>query len=118
MAYSIGEDIFREITIVDEDGAAVDISSASFLIYFFLTRSITGALWTDTDGLQKTIGSGITKTTPVSGIAEIHIEDTDTEDYTPGTYYAWVKAINATGYEWDVIKGEKMQFAHSPLKNI
>jgi len=116
--YSLGEDIFRQITITDEDGAAVDISNASWEIYFGLFPTKSNA-WGDGGTLQKTIsGGGITKTDAANGVAQIHIEDTDTAFFIAGSYFAWVKARNPTGYEWDVIKGELMVFAYSPMKDI
>lgn len=115
--YSLGEDIFRKLTITDETGAVVDVSNASWEIYFGLfSRGVSD--WADAI-LQKTIsGGGITKTDEANGEVEIHIEDVDTASETNGTYYAWVKVVNPTGYEWDVIKGEPMIFKQSPMKNL
>ena len=117
MTYSLGEDIFKKITIKDESGAVVDISNASWEIYFGLFRR-KSFVWSDATVQKSITGGGITKTDAVNGEAEIHIEDVDTENENLGAYYVWIKVVNPTGYEWDVIKGEEMVFNHSPMKHL
>lgn len=117
MTYSLGEDIFKKLTIVDENEAVVDISDVSWEIYvgLFLENSDN---YNDPAELQLTVGSGVTKTNALVGEAEIHITDVQTQNWQPGTRYIWVKAKNPTGYEWDIIRGEAMVFEHSPMKDI
>jgi hypothetical protein len=54
--------------------------------------------------LQKTTASGITLTTPTSGIMNITIADTDTDGLTAGRYYHEVKRTDA-GQETVLAKG-------------
>lgn len=115
---SIGEDIFLNLTITDENAAVVDVSAATWDIYFgIFTTSFSGA-WADAI-IQKSISvGGITKTDAVNGVVQIHIADTETEDLTAGTYYIWAKAINPSNYEWNLLAGQKIILRYSPLKNL
>jgi hypothetical protein len=115
---SIGEDIFLNLTITDENAAVVDISAATWEIYFGIFASSYTGTWADAI-IQKSIsGGGITKTDAVNGVVQIHIADTETENITAGTFYIWAKAINPSAFELNLLAGEKFILRYSPLKNL
>lgn len=118
--FSLGEDVFREITIYDEDGAVVDLSDAAWEVYVGIFKSPTDVWATASDAVKKSIsGGGVTKLDGgTDGRVQLHIEDTDTVSWNPGTFHMWVKVVNPSGYKFDAIKNLNVRFAHSPLKNL
>jgi len=69
--YYSGDDLELVVTIQDENGAGLDITSAT--VTWVLKRNINS-----TALVTKTVGSGIVLTTPASGIITISIDPADT----------------------------------------
>lgn len=73
-----GEDVSITVNVKDTDGNAEDITGMSFS--YKVWKGSSAAV------LTKTTGSGITLTTPASGVLTISMADTDTDALTPATY--------------------------------
>lgn len=79
--FFIGEDRVLEFTVVDENDAAVDITS--YALEWVLRRK-RGSPSAD---ITKTTGSGITITDGPNGVCEVAIDDTDTLTLSPEQYF-------------------------------
>ncbi len=88
------DDETLDILVTDEDtGAAVDLTSAD--ITWMAKRRRNDA---DVDALiTKAIGSGVTVTSAVGGVAEVAIAAADTDAITPGAYYWELQSVDAAG---------------------
>jgi len=86
----VGEDKQLQFTILDEAGAAVNITGWS--INFAVATSPGAAAL-----VSKSTASGIALTTPASGILTVTIADTDTDAIASGRYvYALKRMDNNT----------------------
>ena len=87
----VGEDKSLMFTIVTAAGATQDITG--WTLSWMLKANLT-----DLDAsasLTKTTSSGITLTTPTSGICTVSIADTDTDSLAAGLYYHELKRTTA-----------------------
>lgn len=87
----LGEDKTLSFTIYQSDGSTAQNITGWSLI-FVLRRLPASA---DPALISKTTGSGITLTTPASGLCEVEITDTDTEGLNEGKYYYSLKRTDA-----------------------
>jgi hypothetical protein len=85
-----GEDKTLRFTVVDDGDNPVNITG--WTITFTMSASQHGA---QIAGLTKTVGSGITLTSPASGILDVTILDTDTVAQGPAIYYYSLRRTNA-----------------------
>ena len=84
-----GNDKSIEVSVVNNAGAAVDVSGATGAQYeLAISRSASAA------AVTKTLGAGITI---VTSTVTIVLADTDTEDIS-GPYYHELELIDASGY--------------------
>lgn len=75
------EDRPLEYTVLDEDGVAVNITGWTVTWTLRVDRATSAAL------ITKTVGSGITLTTPASGILRVTIDSADWSTIDPGNYW-------------------------------
>lgn len=85
-------------TVVDAAGAAVNITG-------WLVRFTVAPEPGDTAVMEKEGGSGITLTTPLSGILDVDINALDTDDIPPGTYIYSLRRIDE-GFEQTLAYGD------------
>lgn len=87
-----GEDKTLTITVYQSDESTAQNITGWSLSYRW-KRSLSDA---DSDAvLTKTTSSGITLTTPASGLCAVAIADTDTDSLQPQTYYHELKRTDA-----------------------
>lgn len=67
------------VTVIDEDGMAVNITGATFT--WEAARTVDG-----TAAITKTVGAGIALTSPATGVFTITLDEADTDDLE-GLYY-------------------------------
>jgi hypothetical protein len=85
----IGEHKTLRFTVVDAAGAAVNITG--WLIDFKISATNSGPRI-----FTKSVGSGITLTTPASGILDVTINTADTSGLAPGVYYYALRRTTAS----------------------
>ena len=76
-----GDDQNLNVTVLDDAGAVVDISSASAIDWKMSSDEFTSP------SISKTLGSGITITNGPAGIFQVALTGTDTDGLSPGYYY-------------------------------
>lgn len=94
-AFFLGEDKSLPVTVYQSDGSTAQ-NITGWSISFMLKKKQT-----DSDAaakITKTTASGITLTTPASGLLTISIADTDTDSLAADTYWYEVKRTDA-GFE-------------------
>ncbi len=90
-----GNDKSIEVSVVDNDGDAVDVSTATGAQYE-LAKNQSSVV-----KVTKTLGAGIS----VSGsMVTVVLDDTDTEDLA-GNYYHELEVIDAAGYIHTALHG-------------
>ena len=87
----LGEDKTLAFTIYQADGSTPQNITGWALIFVLRRQPATA----DPALISKTTGSGITLTTPASGLCEVSIEDTDTEGLSEGKYFYSLKRTDA-----------------------
>jgi len=93
----IGEDKTLRFTVVDQNGAAQNVTG--YTMDFKLSATFSGdRLFT------KTVGAGITLTSPAGGIVDVQIDAADTSGLSPTTYYYVLRRTNA-GSHWELAYG-------------
>jgi hypothetical protein len=93
----IGEDKTLRFLVVDGNGAAQNI--AGWTMDFKLSATLSGdRIFT------KTVGAGISLTSPSGGIADVQSDAADTLGLTPGTFYYVLRRTNA-GFHWELAFG-------------
>jgi len=94
-AVNQGIDLIFTTTNTDATGTPINITG------FTITTAISNQV-TNTNILTLTNGSGITLTTPASGLATYRITGTQTAAIPVGTYYYGIKAVSSGGiaYDW------------------
>ena len=95
----IGDDIVIDVAVVDENQDAVSIVGWTFLFRLSDRAKADGAVV-----LEKTIGSGITITDDALGLLAVAVDDTDTDEWEPGTYFYSLKRVDA-GFENTLLYG-------------
>jgi hypothetical protein len=88
MTIFAGNDVDIIVTVTDADGTAVNITGVTMT--YVLGTEVGAAAATVT----KTVGGGITLTTPASGIATINLDPDDTTSLE-GTYYHELEITSA-----------------------
>ena len=87
----IGEDKSLPFTIYQSDKRTIQ-AITGWTLSWMLKRSLADA---DVDALlTKTTTSGISLTTPASGLCTVTIADTDTDSIEPGRYYHELKRMD------------------------
>ena len=76
-----GDDQNLNVTVLDDAGAVVDITSASALDWKMAVNELTSPV------ISKTLGAGITVTNGPAGIFQVALAGTDTDGLAGGTYY-------------------------------
>ena len=76
-----GDDQSFNVTVVDDDGAVVDISSATAIDWKMSVDEFTSPV------IVKTLGAGITITNGPAGIFQVTLSGTDTDGLDVGYYY-------------------------------
>jgi hypothetical protein len=76
----IGEDKTLEFTVLEADGSAQDLSG--WAIEWVLRREPGGSAL-----VTKEVGSGITVSTPASGVLQVAVADVDTDPLPAGRYW-------------------------------
>jgi hypothetical protein len=100
--FFIGEDKTLGPGTIYQQNKRIPQDITGWSVSYMIKRSLDDL---DVDAvLQKTTASGITLTTPTSGIMNITIADTDTDGLTAGRYYHEVKRTDA-GQETVLAKG-------------
>ena len=105
-----GKDKLLRFTVVDSTGAAVDITGWAVTYVLVPVGSDANVV----PMISKTVGSGITLTTPASGILTVTIADTDTDDTLGGTYYYELRRTDASNE--DVLAYGTVELRQSPTK--
>lgn len=82
-----GEDKQLRFTILDENAVAVDITG-------WAVRFAFGEMPGDDAIFEKTVGSGITLTTPLSGLLTVQVQDADTDALAAGSYVYSLKRMD------------------------
>ncbi len=77
----IGDDQNLNVTVLDDDGNIVDITSASAIDWTMSADEFASAV------ISKSLGSGITITDGPNGVFRVTLDTTDTESLDSGTYY-------------------------------
>lgn len=96
-----GQKNVYDLTLTDENAAAVDLTTASAFTYEVRESEFS----TDTL-VSKSLGSGIAIQSPATnGIVRLTIDDTDTATIPTGTYYHEAFVTLATG-KFRVLRGE------------
>ncbi len=86
----VGEDRIFRFTVVDELGAAQDISTFALEWVLRLRPNSTNAVITKTTG-----GGGIAITDGPNGVCEVTIDDTDTLSLAPEKYFHTLRRSDA-----------------------
>ncbi len=95
-----GDTINLRVPVVDQDGAPVDITGAA--VRMTVKRNLSDA---DLSALiTRTVGDGVTLTTPEAGIADVTITATQTATLTPAKYY-WDVQVTLSGTVSTVAEG-------------
>lgn len=95
-----GDTFIHRITVKNSDETVKDITGAT--VRYTLREQWYGG----TQILQKTVGSGIQLTTPVSGVLDVTIPDTETDDLLPGIRYVYDCEVTVSGQRQTVQTGE------------
>lgn len=98
--------ITLRFTVIDQDDAEEDPLDISGLVLKWGLVQVdpdTGAFADSPLVLQKTTSSGITITNGPGGVCEVAIEDEDTEDLSPGTYYHQLEVFSGAGEDGVVV---------------
>ena len=93
-----GIDLIFTTTNTDANGAAINITG--YTIRMAISNQVTGAVV-----LTLTNGSGITLTSPTTGLATYQITGTQTASIQVGTYYYGIKATSSGGINYDWADG-------------
>ena len=93
-----GIDLIFTTTNTDATGTAINITG--FTVKMAISNQVTGTV-----ALTLTNGSGITLTTPTSGIATYQITGAQTAAIPVGTYYYGIKATSSGGINYDWVDG-------------
>ncbi len=94
-----GDTLVHRITVKNTDETAKDITGAT-VRYTVRERTYDGA-----QVLQKTVGSGITLTTPTSGILDATLSAADTAALVPSVGYVYDCEITLSGQVQTVQSG-------------
>jgi hypothetical protein len=86
--FFIGEDKTLQFTINDSTGATVNVTG--WQVTFKLAASLSGDML-----FTKTVGAGITLTSPTSGILQVLCSSADTISLAPGTYFYALRRTDA-----------------------
>ena len=93
-----GIDLIFTTTNTDATGTPINITG--FTIRMAISNQVTGAVV-----LTLTNGSGITLTSPTTGVATYQITGTQTAAIPVGTYYYGIKATSSGGINYDWADG-------------
>jgi hypothetical protein len=93
----IGEDKTLQFTIADSTGATINITG--WQVTFKMSSSLSGDML-----FTKTVGSGITLTSPTSGILQVLSSSADTLSLAPGTYFYALRRTD-TGFKAELDYG-------------
>lgn len=93
-----GDDLDLNVTVTDAADAALDLTSASSIIWR-LSRHV-GA----TADLTKSVGSGVTVTDPVNGLLTVTIDAADTASLV-GNFYHELEIVNQANKKSTVLHG-------------
>jgi hypothetical protein len=88
-----------EVTVRDEAGAIVNITSAS--IRWWMAKTVNATAFT----LQKAVGSGVTVVDAAAGRFDVLLVATDTRTLTPGAYYHECEVVDSGGQVSTVFRG-------------
>lgn len=81
---------------IQETITGEDITGASVKwMLLKLTTSFSGDLDSIVPLFSKTVGAGVTLTTPASGIFTVLVNDTDTNTLVPGNYWVLIRIVKA-----------------------
>jgi hypothetical protein len=86
------------VTLLDDDGAAVDITGYSFAYAAALVD-------TENPDLSKSSDDGIAITTAASGVLTVTLDAADTSTLCPGSYYHEIEATDGSGNVSTVLTG-------------
>ena len=93
-----GIDLIFTVTNTDANGTAINLTG--YTIKFAITNQVSG-----TNILTLTNGSGITLTSPTTGLVTFQITGTQTAAIPVGTYYYGIKATSGGGINYDWADG-------------
>lgn len=93
-----GIDWIFTTTAQDSTGTAINITG--YTVTLQVRNQVTNALVQ-----QLTVGSGITLTTPLSGLATYQVTGTQTSTIPVGSYYYGIKATSTGGINYDWLDG-------------
>jgi hypothetical protein len=93
-----GIDLIFTVTWTDSTGAAINLTG--YTIQLALSNQVT-----NTNLLTLSIGSGVTVTTPSTGVAQFRITGAQTTALGVGTYYYGIKATSSGGINYDWLDG-------------
>ena len=93
-----GIDLIFTVTNTDANGTAINITG--YTIKFAISNQVSG-----TNVLTLTNGSGVTLTSPTTGVATFQITGTQTTAIPIGTYYYGIKATSPGGINYDWADG-------------
>jgi hypothetical protein len=90
--FFVGEDKSLIVTVYQQDKRTLQ-NITSWSLSWMLKEHLSDA--DNVALLTKTTSSGITLTTPTSGVCTVSIADTDTDSIVPGRYYHELKRTDA-----------------------
>ena len=93
-----GIDLIFTVTWTDSTGAAINLTG--YTIQLAVSNQVT-----NTNLLTLSIGSGVTVTTPSTGVAQFRITGAQTTALGVGTYYYGIKATSSGGINYDWLDG-------------
>ena len=93
-----GIDLIFTVTWTDSTGAAINLTG--YTIQLAVSNQVT-----NTNLLTLSIGSGVTVTTPSTGVASFRITGAQTTALGVGTYYYGIKATSSGGINYDWLDG-------------
>lgn len=98
-----GDDMVLECTLVDQDGAVINLDLVSEIKWQFSRKR--GTRFSATPLVSKALGSGIEKITPGTGRFDITIDAADTEAID-GVFYHEAEITSVTGKTSTVLIGD------------
>jgi hypothetical protein len=93
-----GIDLIFTVTWTDSNGAAINLTG--YTIQLAVSNQVSNA-----NLLTLSIGSGVTVTTPSTGVAQFRITGAQTTALGVGTYYYGIKATSSGGINYDWLDG-------------
>jgi len=114
-----GEDAVYRITVTDDDGDTVDLSSA--VIYFRVKTALSASTLSISKSSATSTEINVLSpqsTTTNKGRADIYVDQADTSTLSAGTYYYDVWVTDSSGDDTAVIKPSKFRIERAITEGV